>query len=264
MSEMQTRLPPVLCILLAALLVAQFGCGRLSRLGTSGSPTPSPNHTELVDQILDRYQAAIGGLAAIDKVKSYSLHGTFETSVTRVRGTFEAWGKEPEKTLSIIDFGANGKLTKGFDGETHWMQTPVGTFTDDSPKEMAQMERDSDIYRAGKIKSLYGWMKLEGNARLNGRDVYIVEGIPVKGPSEKLFFDKENGLLLRWDMARRVPQRGNVFVKVFLDDFREIDGVKEPFTVRFAFESFDFTIKLDELKHNVQLDDAIFKKPVSK
>ena len=116
---MQTRLPPVLSILLATLVVTQFACGRMSRLGTSSTPTPSPNHTELVDQILDRYQEAIGGLAAIDKVKSDSLHGTFETSVARVRGTFEAWGKEPGKTLSIIDFGANGQLTQGFDGETH-------------------------------------------------------------------------------------------------------------------------------------------------
>jgi hypothetical protein len=65
-------------------------------------------------------------------------------------------------------------------------------------------------------------------------------------------------------MARRNPNRGTVFVKVSLDDYREVDGVKVPFRVRFAFESFDFTIKINELQHNVSIDDAIFKKPATR
>ena len=76
-----------------------------------------------------------------------------------------------------------------------------------------------------------------------------------------MLFDTESGLLVRWDMARRDPRRGNVFVKVHLDDYRQVDGVKVPFSVRFAFESFDFTIKINDLKHNVSIDDAVFKKP---
>jgi hypothetical protein len=48
---------------------------------------------------------------------------------------------------------------------------------------------------------------------------------------------------------------------VHLNDYREVDGVKVPFNVKFAFESFSFTIKLDELQHNIPIDDALFKKP---
>jgi hypothetical protein len=259
---MRTGQPRGLNILLGTLLTVQLACSRPIRLaGSSATPSPSPNQTELVDQILSRYEEALGGREAIARVTSYAAEGTFETSVSRVRGTFAVWGKDPNKTLSVIEFPANGELKKGFDGENRWVQTPVGTFSDDSPKEMAELERDAEVYRAGKIKSLYESMRVERKARLNGRDVYIVEGTPVKGPAEKLFFDTENGLLMRWDMARRVPKRGNVFVKVHLGDYREIDGVKEPFSVRFAFESFDFTIKLNDLKHNVPIDDAVFKKP---
>ncbi len=36
----------------------------------------------------------------------------------RERGTFEAWGKDPNKTLSVIQFPRMGTLKKGFDGET--------------------------------------------------------------------------------------------------------------------------------------------------
>jgi hypothetical protein len=94
--------------------------------------------------------------------------------------------------------------------------------------------------------------------------MWVIEGKPAKGPAEKLFFDKQNGLLVRWDMVRRNPQRGNVFVKVHLDDYREVDGVKVPHKVRFNFESFDFVMQIEELQHNIAVDDSMFKKPGGK
>jgi outer membrane lipoprotein-sorting protein len=252
-------------LLLGILLTGQVACSRLSQSNAlPAAPSPSPDQAAIVDQILARYTEAIGGEVAIERVKSYHAKGTFVTSVSPEQGAFETWGKEPNKTLSVIEFPRIGSLKKGFDGETRWVQTPAGTFSDQSSKEMAEVERDADIYRAGRIKSLYQSMRLDSKGRLKGRDVYIVEGTPVKGPPERLLFDTESGLLLRWDMARRDPRRGNVFVKVHLDDYREVDGVKVPFSARFAFESFDFTLKISDLKHNVSIDDAVFKKPGTK
>jgi len=157
-----------------------------------------------------------------------------------------------------------GSLKKGFDGETNWVQTPVGIFSAKGATEMSEIERDAEVYRAGKIKNLYQDLKLENNARISGRDMWVIEGKPAKGPAEKLFFDKQNGLLVRWDMVRRNPQRGNVFVKVHLDDYREVDGVKVPHKVRFNFESFDFVMQIEELQHNIAVDDSMFKKPGGK
>lgn len=89
----------------------------------------------------------------------------------------------------------------------------------------------------------------------------MIEGKPARGPAEKLFFDVENGLLVRWDMARRQEGRGTVFVKVHLDDYKEVNGVKVPFKVRFGFESFNFTVQVDQLEYNIPIDDAMFRKP---
>jgi hypothetical protein len=250
----------VLNLAVGIFLSAQVACGGLNRSTVNSTPSPS-NQAAEIDQIFARYTEAVGGQAAIDSIKSYKAEGTFESSRLRQPGAFSAWGKDPHKTLSVIEFPGFGTLKKGFDGEQRWVQTPVGTFTDDSSKQMAEVERDAEVYRAGKIKDLYQSVSLEGKARLSGRDVYVVEGKPEKGPAEKLFFDTESGLLLRWDMVRRNPQRGNVFVKVHLDDYREVDGLNVPFKVRFAFESFDLTLKVEELKHNVPIDDAMFAKP---
>ncbi len=45
---------------------------------------------------------AVGGHAAIDRIKSYTAQGTYETSVSRMRGTFQAWGKEPNMNSNEI------------------------------------------------------------------------------------------------------------------------------------------------------------------
>ena len=251
----------ILLVILGFFLAAQLSCAR-PNTAVDPAPAPSPSiEAELVNQILERYTEAVGGRAAIDGITSYKTQGKFSSSVLREPGQFKIWGKDPRKTLSVIEFPRIGTLKKGFDGETRWVQTPAGTFTDESPKQMAEVEQDAEVYRAGKIRSLYESMTLEGRARLSGRDVYILQGKPAKGPTEKLFFDTETGLLRRWDMVRRNPQRGNIFVKVHLEDYREVDGVKVPFKVRFAFESFDLTLAVDSLEHNVAIDDALFAKP---
>lgn len=247
--------------ILSLLVAAQLACTSPNS-PAQPEPTQSPStEVALVDQILERYTEAVGGRAAIDGITSYKAQGRFSSSVLREPGQFKIWGKDPRKSLSVIEFPRIGTLKKGFDGENRWVQTPAGTFTDESPTQMAELEQDAEVYRAGKIRSLYESVILEGKARLSGRDVYILEGKPVKGPAERLFFDTESGLLMRWDMVRRNPQRGNVFVKVHLDDYREVDGVKVPFKVRFAFESFELLLKVDVLEHNIPVDDALFAKP---
>ena len=250
-----------LSVIFVIFCAAQLSCTSPNP-ATETAPTSSPaNQNAAVDQILERYTEAVGGRAAIDGITSYRTQGRFSSSALRESGKFTIWGKDPHKTLSVIEFPRIGTLKKGFDGETRWVQTPAGTFTDESPQQMAELEQDAEVYRAGKIRGLYESVSLENPARLNGRDVHVLAGKPAKGPTEKLFFDKENGLLRRWDMVRRNPQRGNIFVKVHLEDYREVDGVKVPFKVRFAFESFELTLYVDVLEHNVPLDDSLFAKP---
>ena len=258
---MRVKKTNFLSIIFGIFCVAHSAC-------TSPNPPAQPEPQQspstevaLVDQILERYTEAVGGRAAIDGVKTYKAQGRFSSSVLPETGQFKVWGKDPHKTLSVIEFPRIGTLKKGFDGENRWVQNPAGTFTDQSPQQMAELEQDAEVYRAGKIRGLYESVSLEGPARLNGRDVYVLAGKPAKGPTEKLFFDKENGLLRRWDMVRRNPQRGNVFVKVHLEDYREVDGVKVPFKVRFAFESFELTLNVDVLEHNIPVEDALFAKP---
>jgi len=245
--------------LLAVFIPAQLSCVRKSPTNAQPTASPPPTEQQLIDQILSRYEQAVGGREAIDSIKSYRLKGTFE--LAGLSGTVQVWQKEPNKSLSVMEFPRLGALKKGFDGETRWVQTPGSTVADSSPQQVGELERDADVYIAGRMRSLFDSMKLENRARLNGRDMNVIEGKPAKGPAEKLFFDVENGLLVRWDMALKEPKRGTVFVKLHLNDYRDVSGVKVPFNLRFVFESFTWIVKVEEIETNIAIDDAIFKKP---
>ena len=244
--------------LLLTLAMTQLSCVRPTSTGTNPSASPSPTEQAQIDQILQRYDEALGGREALEALKSYKIKGTFQ--IAGVTGTLQAWRKEPNKYVTVMEFPRVGTLRKGFDGETFWVKTPVGTRSDKRQEEIAKLERDAAAYGASKIKDLFHSMKLEHKARLNGRDVHVIEGKPERGPAEKLFFDVENGLLVRWDMARRETNR-TIFVKVHLDDYRDIGNTKAAFRVRFAFEQFNLIVQIDEAEYNIPLDDAIFRKP---
>src|SRR5262245_1961956 len=136
------RLKPLLVL---PLLILALSCTR-SQLPNVPRPaaSPSPTQQQVVDKILDRYEEAIGGKAAVDAITSYKLKGTFQ--IGGMTGTIEGWRKEPRKTLSLIEFPRFGTLKKGFDGETHWVQTPSGTITGSTAQQIAELERDSEVY----------------------------------------------------------------------------------------------------------------------
>jgi hypothetical protein len=248
-----------LSLLIAVLITAQLSCRRAPSTEPGPAAAATPSEQAAIDQILQRYEQALGGKEAIEGITSERMKGTFQ--IGGMAGKIEGWTKDPNKTLVVIDFPRLGILKKGFDGEARWVQTPAGTFENSNPQEIAELERDAEVYSPGKIKGLFGSMKLDNKARLNGREMYVIEGKPSRGPAEKLFFDVENGLLVRWDMARRQEGRGTVFVKVHLEDYKEVGKLKAPFKIRFAFESFTFLVQVDELEYNIPIDDAMFRKP---
>jgi hypothetical protein len=244
-------------VLAAAAAVA--GCGGARRAGVAPPPTPDP---AAVGSIFDRYAEAVGGQAAADRIATYSMKGAFEITGRPGRLPVEIFVKKPDKSLMVIDIPRFGAIRRGYSGGRVWVKTPFGgAAAEESPHELTEVERDHDLYLAGRIRELYREVRLVGPARLNGRDVQIVEGKPAEGPAEKMLFDAGTGLLLRWDVVRRRPGGPTVFARVYLDDYHEVGGVKVPFTVRYFMEPRELVLRLEEVRHDVPLEDSIFEPP---
>ena len=98
--------------------------------------------------------------------------------------------------------------------------------------------------------------------RLDGRDVYVLRGTTTAGKRETLYFDVETGLLVRRSTSTATLV-GTIPEQVDFADYREVDGLKLPFTIRVSAIDPNFSVvrKFTEIKLNVTIDPKRFNKP---
>ena len=215
-----------------------------------------------VDALLEKYVRAIGGREAIEKVRSRVSKGTFEvSSLAGVKGTIEVYEKAPNLSVLVLVIPGIGTQAEGFNGTTAWELEPdSGVVHDKSGLELATAKREAEFYEDLKLKELYPRMTLKGVEKVGARAAYVIEAAPVAGGPERLYFDTQTGLLIRKD-SEEEGDEGKMAVEEYYSDYRAVDGVKLPFTIRQVAPGMDFTVKLTEVKQNVSIDDAKFNRP---
>jgi hypothetical protein len=102
-----------------------------------------------------------------------------------------------------------------------------------------------------------------GRETVGGREAYVVEATPAGGGSpEKLYFDAQTGLLVR-KYSEAKTALGRFPTQTDYEDYREVDGVRLPFTIRWAIPGRVWGRKIAEVTQNVPLDDALFNSPTT-
>jgi hypothetical protein len=238
---------------LAVMLFLRSPADSADAAGSSSMPT--------VDQILDKYVQALGGKAAIEKMTTLIIKGKVDVPSTGESGSMETYRKAPNKEMQMINIPSNGPSQRGFDGTVGWNWDPDSGSSDMSSADLAAMKLESDFYRDIRLKELYPKISLKSKERVGDREAYVVEAPHEDGSSEKMYFDTESGLLIQSEVPIDVPDEGKTIVNSQYEDYRELEGVKVAFTIRQTSADFDYVIKLSEVKYNVPIDDAKFKKP---
>lgn len=218
--------------------------------------TTVPETLSPVDQILDRYVQALGGRAAVEKLTTRLMKG----SLIAPGGSapIEIYEKAPNKFLVIINSPVSGISQNGFNGAVAWSQNPQRGLREMSGPDVENFKREYHLHREIKLKELYPKMRVKGREKIGEKEAYVVEAITTDGISEAMYFDVGNGLLVRRD----VTVQGTT-LQTYFEDYKEVDGIKLPFTIRRSRPDFSFTYKIDEVKQNVTIEDAKFNKPVT-
>lgn len=238
---------------LSAFVIAAW---TISVAGQTKPQTSLPS----VDGVLARYEKAVGGKAAFEKLTSRVSKGIFEMPSLGDPGTTEIYQKAPNKYLTVTDVPNFGVVRSGVDGTAAWLETPQAGVQDLSGSMGSAMVRQAEFGQQVKLKELYPKMTVKGKESLDGHDVVVIEATPADGSPELLSFDAGSGLLVRSQSQVDGPQ-GSIDIDTRLGDYREVDGVKLPFEIQQLRSDFSFTIKIKEVKHNVAIDDAKFQKP---
>lgn len=233
------------------------------------APLPS------TEQIIDKYVQAIGGKSAIESVKTrytkFSLQrpklvnsGTPKAAIIN-RGetwTVETYRKAPDKYLTVIA-SPEGIIYQGYNGAIGWIKTAQEK-REMNAAENERIRREADLYADLKLKEQFSSMTLIGKEKIGERETFVVEAVRVQDKKpEKLYFDAQNGLLLRRTVFTETVLGLNPEQTDF-EDYRAVGGVKLPFTVRVSFlddNHYGTTRSFIEIKNNILLNDEKFNPP---
>jgi len=223
-----------------------------------GSPARPEPPLPTVKEILGRYVEALGGAESLARITTRVAKGS-RIGADGVLVPEEVYQKAPDKILTITSY-PDIVFSNGFDGTTAWGHSSKGGVMPLPGQVVSQLKNDSVFNSELRLDAVYPKLKLTGRANVNDSEVYVIEATPPGGVPEKLYFDVRTGL-----MVRRYVESDTLLGKFPLqtdyEDFRETDGVKQPFMIRWSFPGRSWGRKILEIKQNVPIEDSRFSPP---
>jgi photosynthetic reaction center cytochrome c subunit len=208
------------------------------------------------DQVLDKYLAAVGGAEVLKKIKTRVQKGTIEA----FGGQFpiEVYSEAPDKRLSITH-PQTGPSVTAFNGEVGWLTTPGGVHRM-SAGEGEAARIDALLYFPIQLREMYREFKVQPGEDGGERTTIQVLATGKGRPTLRLFFDQENGLLLRLIRYAETPLGQNP-TQIDYGDYRDANGVKIAYRWTLTRPGASFTIRIDQVQQNVPIDEKLFVPP---
>ncbi len=242
---------------------AGMGMGRASESGANSSNSPAAPALS-VDAILAKYTDALGGTAAIERITSLDEKGT--ATMPARGGTqmqIEEVRKAPDKALLTMTLPNGKQLQRAYNGTVAWQAFPGRGAEDLTWDDLARAKQWATFIPAVNVKQNFVREQPIGTEKIGDQTAYRVMAIRKGGGRVVFYFDTQSGLLLR--VAERIQSPlGSLPQNTDYSDYRDVNGVKLPFTVTVTRVQGPTIYKWDSIQANAPADDAQFEKPAQK
>ncbi len=237
------------------------------------------------DSILDKYIQAVGGAQRLAGLNSFVGKGTsVGFGGFGGGGDVEIVAKAPDKRATIILFKAEtgrGDQIRTYDGRSGWVRTPLNVLGEFQLMggDLDGARFDAQLSFPGQLKQILTNLKsgpptsitdlpgpssqtsVQKDVTLGQTHVVeVVQGTGPRGLLVTLYFDRQSGLLLR-ELRYGGSPIGRVPTQIDFADYRDVNGIKLPFRITYAWLDGRDSIVLNEIRTNVPIDEAKFAKP---
>ena len=219
---------------------------------------------QTAEEIVGRYQAAMGGLAKLKALETVKMSGK-----TVVGGgqevPFRLERKRPSSVRSELEFMGTLNV-QAFDGETAWQFMPVMGMTEPEafPPEDSKEARDQADFDGPLVDWKEKGVKLEylGKETWDSRECHKLQVTEKDGGVRVYYLDGTTFLIAR-ETAKAQTQEGERDVEVIYRDWRDVGGLKFPFEMSSGVVDGPpgQILKFDSIETNVAIDPARFKMP---
>jgi hypothetical protein len=221
--------------------------------------------------VVAKYVQALGGAQAVQNAKTRVMTATV---TSRDLLTTNATVQEKITGEYRIDIASQPIQTvRAFNGQAAWAigggggRGGPGGPPPDAPRDLTgfQMQqglRLADFSLPLRLKDRYESLAVNKTYdTINGSSVVVLTGRPYPDVTEQLSFDRETGLLRRRTITTTGVRLMVLPEQIDYSDYRDVSGVKVPFTVRHATWNAVTTEKITDVKINAPIADNAFAKP---
>ena len=243
------------------------GMGRQGQPGTPGQagqpgqpgqpPRPPLPPAPKAEDVVAKYQAAIGGADKLAKLQSLVVKGSQNTPDGKPATVTVQM--QSGKVMSEVRAG-DRVITEGWNGKDAWGKA-TGMPYHSSEETAPLMEREAELYPGSRLLANPAGLRVIAGVKVGNHDTLIVTPGQRTPTQDRLYFDKDSGLLVR--LVYAVPTSfGPLPTQIDYDDYRDAgNGIKLPFKVTYSRPTTTVTQTLSSVQVNAKVDDAAFEAP---
>jgi hypothetical protein len=218
-------------------------------------PLARPPRTAAV--ILADVARALGTEAAWKAHKNVRMKLEMSFQGMGISGSGERFATRDDKAVVVTDLPGMGTIREGSNGKIFWAQDPINGLRELSGAE-AEQARLEDAWNAElRMDELYKSVELKPDG---GPGVECLVLTPRESPAVTNCYDAKTHLQVSQKGSKITPQ-GNEPYSSTLKDWREVGGIKMPFSVDTQAGPITFTARLSDVKFDQPMSDKIFEPP---
>lgn len=213
------------------------------------------------DEILQNHFEAIGQ-DKLNDVESMKMIGR-----SLVQGTefpFTMYIKHPNLVRNEVSVQGQ-QMIQAYDGKNGWMIAP---WMGPQARELSGIEVKSMEESAKIGGDLYKWkekghqLEYLGEDQVKDQPVYHLKLTRANGDTIHYYLDREKYMVLKQSTQSKVNGQ-QIEVDTYLSNYEMIDGMAFPMYIESRFVGQSTQVTIDSLELNVNLEEALFRKPGS-
>jgi hypothetical protein len=204
-------------------------------------------------KIVDRFKKASGGKSAA-RVKSTTMTGSVK-GIDGTAGRFSFQSSAPNNLRLDLEI-AGSKMSECYNGKSAWRLDARGlrTLLGDEAKRL-RLESLLSNSRLNDLQRNRIVPQLAGKTAIDGREANAIDFIK-DGVRVKLYFDASTNL-----PVKRERDTGDGVEETFYGDYRAVDGVMEPFSLKIKKGASELLITIGRVEHNRAVEVTAFRYP---
>ncbi|MCG8309963.1 MAG: insulinase family protein [Cytophagales bacterium] len=210
-----------------------------------------------VAKVFENYILAIGGEEKVRALKDAKIIMKAEMQGRELE--ISSLSKSPNMSKTNVLMGGMAVMTQIYNG-TDASISQMGQSVPLDEKQKKDMAYQSAIIEEIAIIDMGLSAELKGVETINGLNAYAIEITKPSGDKTTYYYSAESGLKIKESATVQGPQ-GEMIQETSFADYREVDGVKFPFTITFPMGPMKMEARAESIELNTGIEDSEFAIP---